>query len=218
MESPRPVSGLRPGFNQNEAAVPHATQPQDDQRLISGDAAVLARRYGGALYELADEQKQMDEVAAELRGLRSLVRDSAEFRYISTQPRLTRPQLITAVQAVAASAGLSKLTTNFLSMVAKNRRLNILSGVIDAFLGELAERRGEFTADVHTARALTSAQEEQLASKLREIAGGKVHLTVKEDKGLIGGITVKLGSRLIDASIKTKLQRLERQLGSDHAA
>jgi len=188
--------------------------PTPNQQIIAGDTAVLARRYAEALYELADEQKQLDAVASDLRALRILHYESPEFRYVALQPRLTRAQAVKAMGAVAAAAHFNKLTANFLALVAKNRRLSILESVIDAFLSELAARRGEFTADVCTARALSPAQEEQLAAQLRELAGGKVHLVTREDKRLIGGMTVKMGSRLIDASVRTRLGRLERQLKS----
>jgi F-type H+-transporting ATPase subunit delta len=202
-------------FNMLTLRVPLPQAAQTSQKpIVAGDAAVLARRYADALYELADEQKVLDAVAADLRTLRILQLESAEFRYLASQPRLTRAQLIKAMNAIGVSAHFHKLTANFMALVAKNRRLAVLGAVIEAFLNELAARRGEFTADVCAARALSPAQEEQLASKLRELAGGKVHLFTREDKSLIGGMTVKMGSRLIDASVRTKLQRLERQLKS----
>jgi F-type H+-transporting ATPase subunit delta len=190
---------------------------QADTRIAaisSGDGAILAKRYAGALYDLADEQKQLDAVAADLRMLYSLHNSSAEFRYISSQPRLSRAQLFKAMQAISTSAKLNGLTANFLSLLAQNRRLSELSAMVDAFLDELATRRGEFTADVRSAKALSSVQQEKLAANLRDMAGGKVHLMLREDASLLGGLTVKLGSRLIDASVKTKLARLERQLKS----
>ncbi len=182
--------------------------------IIAGDAAILARRYAGALYDLAEEQKQLDAVATDLRTLRNLNQESAEFQYIAGHPRLTRKYLVQAAQAIAKAAVLNPLTGNFLALVAQNRRLNIIGAVIEAFLNDLAKRRGEFTADVRSAKSLSAAQQEQLANKLRELAGGKVHISVREDASLLGGMTVKLGSRLIDASVKTKLARLERQLKS----
>ncbi len=187
----------------------HAPSP-----IIAGDAAVLARRYGGALYDLAEEQKQLDAVAADLRALRNLQDESAEFRIVANHPRLTRAQLVQAMQQVSAAAKFNNLTGKFLTLVAQNRRLPELGGMIDGFLARLAAERGEHTADVRTAKPLSAAQQEQLAAKLRELAGGKVHLSVREDASLLGGITVKLGSRLIDASVKSKLARLERQLKS----
>jgi len=182
--------------------------------VASGDGFILAQRYAGALYGLADEQKQLDAVAADLRLLQGLQNSSPEFRYIARQPRLSRAQLLKAMQALAASARLNGLTANFLFVLAQNRRLGQLSAIVDAFLDELATRRGEFTADVRSARPLSSAQQEQLTAHLCQMAGGKVHLILREDATLLGGLVVKLGSRLIDASVKSKLARLERELKS----
>ena len=181
-------------------------------KIIAGDAAVLARRYASALYALADEQKQLDAVSADLRALRGLYHESAEFQSASLNPRLKRGDLVKAMKQVADVAKFNALTGNFLGLLAQNRRLDLLTGMIDGFLAELAERRGEYSADVRVATALTPAQTESLAAQLRDLAGGKVHLAVREDKSLLGGLVVKMGSRLIDASVKGKLERLERQL------
>jgi F-type H+-transporting ATPase subunit delta len=181
---------------------------------MTGDAAVLARRYAGALYDLAEEQNKLDAIAADMTTVRGLYDQCPEFRYLANQPRLSRAQLIKAMYEVAAAAGFNPLTTNFLSLVAQNRRLPKIGPIVDAFLAELAARRGEYMADVRTAHALTPLQHEQLSAKLRVLAGGKVHFSVREDVSLLGGIIVKMGSRLIDASVKGKLARLERQLKS----
>ncbi|MDX2027847.1 MAG: F0F1 ATP synthase subunit delta [Alphaproteobacteria bacterium] len=184
--------------------------------IVAGDAAVLARRYASALYDLAEERKMLDAVAADLRNLRKLSAESSEFQYIAGQPRLGRAQLVKAMQQVAVAAKLGPLTANFLALLAQNRRLAQLDAVIAAFLSELAVQRGEHSAEVRTAKSMSSAQQEQLAAKLAKWAGGKVHLSVREDAGLLGGFVVKMGSRLIDASVKSRLARLERQLKSEH--
>ncbi len=186
--------------------------------LLSGDAATLATRYAGALYELADEGNVLDAVTADLRNLQILLRESAELRAIAAHPRLTRTQLVTAAKAVTTAAKLNPLTGNFLSLLGHNRRLSILGGAIACFLAQLAKRRGEHTAEVASAQPMSAQQQEQLTAKLRDLTGGKVFLSISENKNLLGGFTVKLGSRFIDASIKTKLMRLERQLKSGHAA
>lgn len=188
-----------------------------ERRLVSGDDATLARRYGGALYELAEQDKQLDAVAADLRTLLVISDSNPEFIAIASHPRLTRTQLVHAAKTLATTLKLNKLTGNFLALTAQKRRLNILSPIIMAFLNRLAEQRGEFTASVRTAVALSPQQTEQLSVKLAALAGGKIHLDLREDKGLIGGMTVRLGSRLIDASIRSKLQRLERKLKSEAA-
>lgn len=189
--------------------------PQSDAiPVIAGDAAVLARRYAGALYSLALDQKTLDPVAEDLRALQKLIRESADFRAFASNPRLSRPSQVKAVQAIAADAKLNRLTGNFLALLAQNRRLDLLDAVINAYLQELAARRGEFTAEVRSAEALSPEQEEQLAVRLRDLAGGKVSFTVTQDKSLLGGLVVRLGSKLIDASVKSRLARLERQLKS----
>jgi len=175
---------------------------------------VLARRYAGALYDLAQDQKQLDNVAGDLRTLRNLGRESSEYHTLVSNPQIARSDLVKGVQLIAAAAKFTTLTANFLALVAQNRRLPQLMGMCDAFLAELAKRRGEFSADVRAAQPLTSAQEEQLAAQLQALAGGKVHMTITEDTSLLGGVVVKIGSRLIDASIKSKLAKLERQLKS----
>ncbi len=187
-------------------------------KIVSGDAAILARRYGGSLYELAEEQNQIDSVTADLRLLKNLVAESREFQTIANHPRLTRTQLVTAAKSIAASAKLGKLTGNFLALVAQNRRLDILGAVIESFLAELAARRGEHTAEVYAAFPLTPTQQEQISARLRQIAGGEVHLSLHEDKSLIGGFKARIGSRLIDASIKSRLDRLERHMKAGKAA
>ncbi len=187
-------------------------------RIVAGETAVLARRYARALYELADEGKQLDVVADDLRGLKVLVRDCAELQLVMRYPRLSRAQLVDAMKQVAATAKLDGLTGKFLMLLARNRRLQVLPAIIDAFLADLAAKRGEHIAEVSTARALTQPQKDQLLAQLSRIAGGKVFLVIKEDPSLLGGLMVKMGSRLIDASVKGKLARLERALKSQQEA
>jgi F-type H+-transporting ATPase subunit delta len=196
--------------SQNEKA---SAQPN-----ISGDAAILARRYANALYELADEAGQLDAVAEELRAVRGLLQDSSEFREMTKNPRLKRSELVVAMEKVASTAKFGKLTGNFLQLLAQNRRLEMMDAMIAAFLADLAARRGEFTAEVQTAQALTPEQHKLLGEQLQELAGGKVNMVLKEEPGLLGGLRIKLGSRLIDASVKGKLARLERALKSQQEA
>lgn len=189
----------------------------NERSHVSGEAAVLARRYAGAFYELAEGEKSLDTVAADLRCLLQIAEDNADFIAITKHPRLTRKQLVQVAERVAASLKLNPLTGKFLALIAQHRRLAILPAIIDAFLAQLAQNRGEFTASVRSASSLTTQQTEQLTFRLEAMAGGKVHLDLREDKSLIGGLTVRLGSRLIDASIRSKLERLERKLKSEAA-
>ncbi len=184
---------------------------------IASDATMLARRYASALYDLATEREQVDAVAKDLTALRDMVHNSPEFRLAATQPRMARAEMTKAMQAIAVSAGLNKLTGNFLALLAQKQRLSILTVVVHEFLAEMADKRGEFTADVRTARPLSPTQTEQLAARMKDMMGGKVHMDVRQDAGLLGGLTIRVGSKLIDASLKTRLERLGRHLKSSHA-
>lgn len=188
--------------------------PSADHTPVSGDTAILARRYGGALFELAQEQNALDVVAADLRQIKRWTEESGDFHMLAADPNFQRAQMVKAMQEIAIKAGLHKLAANFLALVAQNRRIGQLAAMCDAFFAELAEKRGEFSAEIRTAQPLSPAQQQQLATQLQTLAGGKVHMSVKEDKRLLGGIIVKIGSKLIDASVKSKLARLERQLKS----
>lgn len=169
----------------------------------------LAERYATALFDLADERKLLDAVADDLRSLRALVRESADLRRLIRSPVLARAAQGRAVEALAEAAGLQPLTRNFLGLLARNRRLFALPEMIERFLATLAARRGEVTAEVVAAQALTPEQHDRLIEQLRRSVGQKVAIDIRVDPGLLGGLVVRLGSRMVDASLKSKLHRLE---------
>lgn len=169
----------------------------------------LGARYATALYELADEQKTLDAVAGDLRALRGLIDESADLRRLIRSPVLTRAEQGKAIAALAERAGFHPLVRNILGLMARNRRLFVLPEAIDAYLAELAARRGEITAQVIAAQELTEAQRQTLDEKLRRAVGGKVAMELRVDPSLLGGLIVKLGSRMVDASLSSKLQRLQ---------
>jgi F-type H+-transporting ATPase subunit delta len=169
----------------------------------------LAERYAGALFDLADQRRALDEIASDLRELRAMMQASGDFVRLIRSPVLSREEQAKGIAAIAERAGVSVLTRNFLGVVAHNRRLFAVPAMIEAFLAELAKRRGEVTAQVTAAQALSQAQLEALNQQLRRGLGSRVSLDVTVDPTLIGGIVVRLGSRMIDASIKNKLQRLQ---------
>ena len=170
--------------------------------------AGLAARYAAALFELADEAKQLDSVAADLRTIRALIAESADLRRLVRSPVLTRADQAKAMAAVLLKAGTSDLVRKFVGLVAENRRLFALTDMIEAFLADLARRRGEVTASVTSAAPLSDAQAAALTDALRKAVGGKVAIETHTDASLIGGLIVKVGSRMVDSSIKSKLQRL----------
>ena len=171
--------------------------------------AGLAARYAAALFDLADEAKQLDAVAADLRAIRTMIAESADLRRLVRSPVLTRADQAKAMAAVLEKAGTSDLVRRFVGLVAENRRLFALTDMIAAYLGELAHRRGEVTASVASAALLSDAQTAALTDALRRAVGGKVSVETHTDASLIGGLIVQVGSRMVDSSLKSKLQRLK---------
>jgi len=169
----------------------------------------LAGRYASALLDLADERKAFDEVAEDLRMLRALIDGSEDLRRLLGSPIFTREEQRKAVTALVERAGVGELTRRFVLVVAENRRLFALKAMIDGYLSELARRRGEITAEVTSARSLSDDQQAALLETLRGAVGSKVQLDLKVDPALIGGLVVKVGSRMIDSSLRSKLQRLQ---------
>lgn len=186
-----------------------------DRALLTGKTAILARRYAGALYELAAAEKQLEAVAADMRLLNDLAQQSAELAQLAASPSLTTTQRAEVVQKMAASAKMNALTTNFLNVAARNGRLGMIGALARTFLDRYAAERGEHVIDVIAARPLSAAQQEKLSAVLKGIVGGTVHLALRHDPDLMGGLIVKLGSQVIDASVKSKLDRLERQLKTE---
>lgn len=172
-------------------------------------ATGLGARYATALYELADEQKTLDAVADDLRALRRLVNESADLQRLIGSPVLTRAEQGKAIAALAERAGFQPLVRNVLGLLAKNRRLFVLPQVIEAYLANLAARRGEVTAEVIAAQSLNERQRQLLDERLRRAVGGKVAIELRVDPSLLGGLVVKLGSRMVDASLSSKLRRLQ---------
>lgn len=168
----------------------------------------LAGRYATALYELAEEQGALDKVADDLRTLSSMIEGSADFKRMIRSPVLSRVAQGKALNAILERAQASELTKKFAGVLAANRRLFTLPDVITGYLAILAGRRGEVTAQVSSAQPLTPRQLADLEAQLRRIAGGKVAVEPKVDPSLLGGLVVRLGSRMIDSSLRTKLQQM----------
>lgn len=175
----------------------------------SSGVSGVAGRYAAALFELAEEQKKLDEVASDLAGIRSLLADSADLRRLVASPVISRDEQGRALTAVLQKAGVSQLTQQFVGVVARNRRLFALDGMCVAYRDLLAGRRGEVTAEVTTAQPLSDTQRSALETELRAAMGSKVSLDARVDASLLGGMIVKVGSRMVDSSLRTKLQRLE---------
>ncbi|MDY0872343.1 F0F1 ATP synthase subunit delta [Dongia rigui] len=169
----------------------------------------LAQRYAAALFELADSKHQLDAVVGDLAALAKMIDESADFRRLINSPVLSRGDQGRAISGIVQAAQFGPLTAKFLGLLAQNRRLFALSAMIQAFKKMLADRRGEMTAQVWSARPLSADQQNALAETIKRAHGAKVTMEVKVDPALIGGLVVKVGSRMIDSSIRTKLQKLQ---------
>jgi F-type H+-transporting ATPase subunit delta len=160
------------------------------------------------LFDLARDQRQIESVGKSLDALGAALLDSRDFDELVSSPLVSREEAGKALAALAPQIGLDPITTNFLGVVARNGRKGQLREIIRAFRRLAAEHRGEATAEVVTARPLNDDQLAQLRQQLRTRAGRDVNIDATVDPDILGGIVVKLGSQQIDASIRTKLNRL----------
>lgn len=169
----------------------------------------LATRYAAALFELAEDKHQLDAVAGDLAALAQMIIDSADLKRLINSPVLSRAEQGKGIAAVLKAAGFGDVTQRFIGLVAQNRRLFAVPAMIKAFQKLLADKRGEMTAEVTAARALTAAQQAAVSDAIKRVVGGTVTIDVKVDPSLLGGLIVRVGSRMIDSSLKTKLQKLQ---------
>ena len=176
--------------------------------ISAGIKASLAGRYASALFELASENGSVSAVESDLEKLEAAIAESGDLRAVTTNPQLSRSAQGAAIGAVARHLGLSNLTANFLGVLAANRRLGALGDMIVAFQTIAAAQRGEVTADVTSAHALSDDQLTALKDKLTAREGRTVKLKSSVDPDLLGGLVVTIGSQRIDGSIRTRLNSL----------
>jgi F-type H+-transporting ATPase subunit delta len=174
--------------------------------------AGLAGRYATALFELATEAKALDAIASDLSRLKALVDGSADLARLVRSPIFSREEQGKAMDAVLARLNVSPLTKNFVGLLAQKRRLFALSGIVDAFNALVARQRGEMPAEVTSAQALKPEQRTALMGTLKDAMKRDMRLTERVDPTLLGGLIVKVGSRQIDSTLKSKLVRLERAM------
>ena len=176
--------------------------------ISSGIQASLAGRYALALFELARDEKQLETVTGSLAAVRAALAESEDFRELTTSPLIGREEAVKAVGAAAGAMRLDPLTRNFLGVLAQNRRLSKLEGVIRAFNTLAARHRGEITAEVTSAFPLDDDQVDAIKQNLRTRMGRDIAVEMNVDPAILGGLVVKIGSQMIDGSIRTKLNNL----------
>lgn len=168
-----------------------------------------AGRYATALFELAKEADALDEAERDMQALGEALEASEDLRRLTTSPLYDRAEQMRAMEAVAEKMGLADLARKTVGLMAARRRLFMLGDVIRIFNQLMAEHRGEVTAEVTAARRMSDAQRKALAEKLKEAIGREVRLNVKVDEGIIGGLVVRVGSKMIDTSIRSRLAALQ---------
>ena len=171
--------------------------------------ASMAGRYAAALFELAKEERQLPQVEADLKAFQAMLDASADLRRLVRSPVISAEDQAKALTAILGRAGVSGLTANFFKLIARNRRLFAAADMIRDFRALLARERGEVSADVASAHTLTPEQLNALKDALRVQIGKDVQVNTRVDPNLLGGLVVKVGSRMIDSSLRTKLDNLK---------
>ena len=169
----------------------------------------LADRYAAALYAHAEEQHALDAVVSEMETLGRLIDASADFRRLLESPLIDVQQACRAALAVLQQEGFGKQVHDFVGVIAANRRLRSLRDIVSAFAALVAERRGIVTAHVASAHPLSDVQRQQLRARLIEAGYGNVNIHESVEPDLLGGLVVRVGARLYDTSLKSRLQRLQ---------
>lgn len=169
----------------------------------------IARPYATALFDLAQEEAKLEDVETGLRMIAERAKESADFERFLRSPVISADDKAKAIQEILTKSGASPLITNFVRLVAQNGRLFALLSIISVFKELAAKARGEVLADVTSAEPLTPAQVSALSDTLRDKIGKTVTLSQHVDPSLIGGLVVKVGSRMIDSSLKTKLDAMK---------
>jgi len=173
-----------------------------------GIQASLSGRYATALFELAREKGAIETVESSLATVRQALSDSPDFAALTSSPLISRNDTAKGVEAAAKAMRLDELTVRFLGVLAGNRRLGALRNIIRDFNTLAARHRGETTAEVVSAHPLTAEQVTELKSQLRQRVGSDVNIDMSVDPALLGGLVVKIGSQMIDSSIRTRLNSL----------
>ena len=186
----------------------------EPSQVASGGSTVsygggLVDRYATALYSLADDERALDQTVDQMQALGRLIDESAPFRRLLESPLIDVSQSVSASRALLEGQGFAPMIVKFVGVIAVNRRLNRLRAIVAAFAALAAERRGVITARVTTAHPLSNVQREALRARLIEAGYGQVNIEEHVDATLLGGLTVRIGARLFDSSIKSRLQRLQ---------
>ncbi len=184
----------------------------NERRIVaSTDQTVsgVAGRYASALFDLAAEEKSTESIGQQLQAFGAAIAASDDLKRLVRSPVFSSADQVSAIEAVATAAGVTGSALNFLKLVARNRRLAALPGMINAYASLLSQSKGEMAGEVTSAEELSAPQLKDLKAALKSSLGREVALSTKVDSSILGGLIVKVGSRMMDNSLKTKLQNLK---------
>jgi len=172
----------------------------------------IAQRYATAIFDLAKEGKKLQAVETDVAALDAALAESDDLMNLINSPVYSRDEQGKSIAAIVTKMKLSPVVANALGLMAQKRRLFVLPQLVAALRGLIAEDKGEVTADVTAAKTMTKAQQDKLAKVLKASIGKNVNINLAVDETLIGGLVVKVGSRMIDTSIRSKLNALQNSM------
>ena len=176
-------------------------------QLASGD--LVSDRYASALYDLAAEKKLVDPVLGDLSNLKNILKDNKELSLVVKSPLITSIDKLNIFESLLKKINANELTNTFLKVIEKNKRFSSLASIISQFMNINSQKRGDVLADITSADELNDDQKNNITNQLKSILGDKLSLSFDVDKSIMGGLIVKVGSKMIDTSLANKINKLK---------
>ena len=176
-------------------------------QLASGD--LVSDRYASALYDLAAEKKLVDPVLDDLSNLKNILKDNKELSLVVKSPLITSIDKLNIFESLLKKINANELTSTFLKVIEKNKRFSNLASIITQFMNINSQKRGDVLADITSADELNDEQKNNITNQLKSILGDKLSLSFDVDKNIMGGLIVKVGSKMIDTSLANKINKLK---------
>ena len=176
-------------------------------QLASGD--LVSDRYASALYDLAAEKKLVDSVLGDLSNLKNILKDNKELSLVVKSPLITSIDKLNIFESLLKKINANELTSTFLKVIEKNKRFSNLASIITQFMNINSQKRGDVLADITSADELNDDQKNNITNQLKSILGDKLSLSFDVDKNIMGGLIVKVGSKMIDTSLANKINKLK---------
>jgi len=176
-------------------------------QLTSGD--LVSDRYASALYDLAAEKKLVDPVLEDLSNLKNILKDNKELNLVIKSPLVTSIDKLNIFQSLLKKINANELTSTFIKVIEKNKRFSNLASIITQFININSQKRGDVLADITSADELNNDQKNNITNQLQSILGDKLSLSFDVDKNIMGGLIVKVGSKMIDTSLSNKINKLK---------